>query len=105
MSFGKRRNKLHFDAREIARVCRDALQLAVAGRPNAAAALAEVAGCTERTAENWLAGDFAPRAQHLIALMAEFPEVTEAVLEMAGRNQPADAERVRRAIALLEGRE
>lgn len=105
MTFGKKRRNFHFDARDVARRFQSALQRAVAGKPNAASALAEVAGCTERTAENWLAGDYAPRAQHLLALVAEFDEVADAFLEMSGRGKSLDRERLERALAVLEGRE
>lgn len=102
---GKKRKKLHFDARQIALAFSGALKRAVADRPHAAATLARIAGCNERTAENWLAGDYAPRAQHLLALVAEFDEVADAFLEMSGRSPSLDRERLERALAVLEGRE
>ena len=66
--------------------------------------VANAIGSTVRTGENLLDGKHAASAAHLVALMAEFEEVTDAVLEMAGRKQPMDAERVRRAIEILEGK-
>lgn len=93
-------------AREaVAATVAEALNRALAGRDARAKRVAAAIGSSVDTGENLLSGHHAPSAPHLIALMAEYPEVTEAVLEMAGRNNAGDQARIARAIALLEGRE
>lgn len=106
MSLGRNHKVFRTAGRDaIAEIVAGALRRALRNHSAKAKRVAAAIGATVRTAENLLEGRHAPSAPHLVALMAEFPEVTDAVLEMAGRNQPMDAERVRRAIALLEGRE
>lgn len=55
--------------------------------PNARIAIPAAIGASARTVENWLSGATQPTAMNLIALMREFPEVADDVLEMTGRTQ------------------
>ena len=52
---------------------------------HAAKKLAALIEADPRAARNWLDGTAAPQADTLVRLMAELPEVTEAILALAGR--------------------
>lgn len=50
--------------------------------------IARVTRVSERAAKAWRAGEHSPRAEELIALMAEFDDVFETVCRLAGREPP-----------------
>jgi len=65
-----------------------ALAATICRIPNARLEIPARIRVSPRTVENWLSGSTEPRAGHLIALMREFDEVADAVLEASNRNQP-----------------
>ena len=69
--------------------------------------LARKIQANERTAENLLTGKNAPSSATLVKLMAEDDEVFEAILALAGRDQPPAYEQIKAvkdAIAIMEGK-
>lgn len=70
--------------------------------------LTKLMGASTKTISNWLAGETAPSAEHLIALMTEFDEVFEVICELSGRKSPpnlspAECEAIARALSKLTG--
>src|SRR5690606_11470304 len=70
--------------------------------------LTKLTGASAKTISNWLAGETAPSAEHLIALMTEFDEVFEVICELSGRKSPpnlspAEREAIARALSKLTG--
>src|SRR5690554_1516775 len=70
--------------------------------------LTKLTGASTKTISNWLAGETAPSAEHLIALMTEFDEVFEVICELSGRKSPpnlspAECEAIARALSKLTG--
>jgi len=55
--------------------------------PNARLSIPAAIGVSARTVENWLSGATQPTAGNLIALMREFDEVADDVLQMTERAQ------------------
>ena len=53
--------------------------------PNARLSIPAAIQVSARTVENWLSGATQPTAQNLIALMREFDEVADDVLQMTDR--------------------
>jgi hypothetical protein len=69
----------------------------VIGRiPDAIRAIPARIDVTERCAGNWLQGRAKPSADNTVALMANFPEVADAILEAAGLNDNASLTAVQR---------
>lgn len=69
----------------------------VIGRvPDAIRAIPAALGVTERCTGNWLEGRAEPRANNVVALMANFPEVADAILEAAGLNDNGGLSAVQR---------
>lgn len=54
--------------------------------------LAEMAGCTETTSDNWLEGRACPQLYYAVNLMAVFPEFTSAMLHLSGTTPDMDPE-------------
>lgn len=110
MSWPKRGRDLpvtDLTADQVARSVSGALQDRFRDRRGAAKVIARAGRASVRQAKNWLAGRHAPQAAQLVALMREFDEVSEAVLELAGRGQPLTDEQraiVDRALGILGGR-
>ena len=59
------------------------------------------------TVRKWLRGENGPSGEHLLKLIAESDEVWAVVLELGNRREASDEERerMRRALAILEGRD
>lgn len=59
------------------------------------------------TVRKWLAGENGPSGEHLLKLMAKRDAVWSRVLSLAGRDDgnTEQRDRMRRALAILEGRE
>lgn len=53
--------------------------------PNARIVIPAAIGVSARTVENWLSESTEPKASNLIALMREFDEVADAVIQASGR--------------------
>lgn len=73
--------------------------------PNAAREIPRRISVTPQTVSNWIEGKTQPNATNLVALMAEFDEVTTEVLRMAGKRTLTDAQMraARDALQLLVG--
>jgi hypothetical protein len=76
------------------------------GRNSAKQIAAEV-GAGVSTVKKWLAGQNGPSGEHLLQLMAKRDEVWASVISLAGRDDgnSEQRERMRRALAILEGRD
>lgn len=77
-------------------------------RHRSAKVAARVVEATPRSLENWINGESAPQAHHLVELMKHSDEVFAAVCEMAGRNPPptlnrAQIEAAEAALRIISG--
>jgi hypothetical protein len=74
---------------------------------SAAKEIANDIGAGIGTVRKWLAGENGPSGEHLLKLMATRDEVWASVLSMTERDDGnhEQRDRVRRALAILEGRE
>jgi len=75
--------------------------------PNAAREIPRRIRVTPQTVNNWIEGKTMPSAGNLVALIAEFDEVTTEVLRIAGKRTLTDAQyrAARQALQLLAGAE
>lgn len=85
----------------------EALRLKWGDHRSSAKEIAGKIGAGVGTVRKWLRGENGPSGEHLLKLVAESDEVWNAVLELSGRESMGADElaRMRRALAILEGRE
>lgn len=84
----------------------DALRRKWGDHRSSAKEIAGKVGAGVGTVRKWLRGENGPSGEHLLRLVAESDEVWAVVLELGNRRAVTDEERdrVRRALAILEGR-
>lgn len=94
MSFPKKGNSFHDGGNgptppghvdTFAQMVSTVLRHAVGGRPSAVKVVARWTGAGERTVKNWFAGSCAPKGEHFRELVRHCPEMLEAFLVSAGR--------------------
>ncbi len=85
----------------------DALRMKWGDHRSSAKEIAGRIGAGVGTVRKWLRGENGPSGEHLLKLIAESDEVWAVVLELGNRREASDEERerMRRALAILEGRD
>lgn len=85
----------------------DALRMKWGDHRSSAKEIAGRIGAGVGTVRKWLRGENGPSGEHLLKLIAESDEVWAVVLELGNRREATDEERerMRRALAILEGRD
>ncbi len=107
LSRARRMSISEITANAYAEAIADALRESYGNTAESAKEIANDIGAGVGTVRKWLAGENGPSGEHLLKLMAKRDAVWARVIDITGRDDgnTEQRDRMRRALAILEGRE